>query len=153
MFVFVCLYLCICICSRGSRLHLQLATICHHSSNTTVQQRRVSTYIQAMCNRTHGTSVSIVLQGVMVLLRVQKDHCAVLCIIYSITIHCIRCGGISASPEALTRDVIHLAWHIHIYSHIQMLMTVYRDDDDTIQFLKLETRIGNVPRVCFEKLL
>ena len=106
-----------------------------------------------MCNRTHSTSVSIVLQGVMVLLRVQKDHCAVLCIIYSIAIHCIRCGGISASPEALTRDVIHLAWHIHIYSHIQMLMTVYRDDDDTIQFLKLETRIGNVPRVCFEKLL
>ena len=109
-----------------------------------------------MCNRTHSTSVSIVLQGVMVLLRVQKDHCAVLCIIYSIAIHCIRCGGISASPEALTRDVIHLAWHIHTYSHIQMMMTVYRDDDDdddTIQFLKLETRIGNVPRECFEQLL
>ena len=61
--------------------------------------------------------------------------------------------GISASPEALTRDVIHLAWHIHTYSHIQMMMTVYRDDDDTIQFLKLEIRIGNVPRECFEKLL
>ena len=29
------------------------------------------------------------------------------------------CAGISASPEALTRDVIHLAWHMytHIFTH------------------------------------
>ena len=33
--------------------------------------------------------------------------------------------GISASPEALTRDVIHLARHIHTYSYIRM-KAVYR---------------------------
>ena len=38
-------------------------------------------------------------------------------------------AGIGVSPEALTRNVIHLAWYIHTYSHIHMKLFFYRSDN------------------------
>ena len=34
-------------------------------------------------------------------------------------------AGISVSPEALSRPLIHLAWYIHTYSHIQMKLIFF----------------------------
>ena len=49
-------------------------------------------------------------------------------------------AGISVSPEALTREVIHLAWHIHTYSHIQLKLIL------TVVMIKLIATILNLPQ-------
>ena len=49
-------------------------------------------------------------------------------------------AGISVSPEALTRNVIHLAWYIHTYSHIHMKLFFF-----TAVIIKLIVTILNLP--------